>query len=160
MTSFLSPLQTLDLSKAFSSEAGAGPLTSHWRSLPHPDSGRLFESICTSAWPQQYVYSCVYIESCLIDILSVLDIWMICLRYILVIYLSSKRSPCLSSSHGAVCLSDSGWHYAIKIALLPLYSTIFVFQPGGVWDMRFRRGREHGFHTNSLSKRWIGGELV
>lgn len=49
---------------------------------------------------------------------------MIRLSCILVNYPTSKRSPCWSSSYGAVCLSNSGWHYIIKIALLPLYSTL------------------------------------
>lgn len=55
----------------------------------------------------------------------------LCLRYqndlsqinIFVTDESSKHRP------GAVCLSDSGWHCAIKRAFLFLYSTAFIFQP-------------------------------
>lgn len=55
----------------------------------------------------------------------------LCLRYqndlsqinIFVTDESSKHRP------GAVCLSDSGWHCAIKRALLFLYSIAFIFQP-------------------------------
>lgn len=66
---------------------------------------------------------------------------MIYLRYILVVYPSSKRSPCQSSSHGAVCLSNSGWHYVIKIALLLLYSTIHF---SAWWGLSHMVSKEQG----------------